>query len=97
IMMPEISGEEMISDIRRRPELNVIGIILLTAQEDDKVRVRPLQSGGQDFITKPCMREEVKARVRNIMSGKRARDFLKQELQSSREALEELAHEVSLR
>jgi signal transduction histidine kinase len=97
IMMPEISGEEMISDIRRRPELNGIGIILLTAKADDKVRVRLLQSGAQDFITKPFMREEVKARVRNIMSGKRARDFLKQELQSSREDLEELAHEVSLR
>jgi len=97
LMMPGVSGEEMISDIRRRPELNGIGIILLTAKADDEVRVRLLQSGAQDFITKPFMREEVKARVRNIMSGKRARDLLKQELQSSKEDLEELVQEVSLR
>ena len=97
IMMPEVGGEEMISNIRARPELNGIGIILLTAKADDEVRVRLLQQGAQDFITKPFMREEVKARVRNIMSGKRARDLLKQELQSSKEDLEELAQEVSLR
>jgi signal transduction histidine kinase len=97
LMMPGVSGEEMISDIRRRPELSGIGIILLTAKADDEVRVRLLRSGAQDFITKPFMREEVKARVRNIMRGKRARDLLKQELQSSKEDLEELAQEVSLR
>jgi len=97
LMMPEVSGEEMIANIRHRPELNGIGIVLLTAKADDEVRVRLLQSGAQDFITKPFMREEVKARIRNIMSGKRARDVLKQELQSSKEDLEELAQEVSLR
>jgi signal transduction histidine kinase len=97
LMMPEIDGEEMISEIRRRPELSGIGIILLTAKADDEVRVRLLQTGAQDFVTKPFLREEVKARVRNIMSGKRARDLLKRELQSSQEDLEELAQEVSLR
>jgi signal transduction histidine kinase len=97
IMMPEVGGEEMISAIRRRPELSGIGIILLTAKTDEEVRVRLLQAGAQDFVTKPFPREEVKARVRNIMSGKRTRDLLKTELQSSQEDLEELAQEVSLR
>src|SRR4030095_11035626 len=46
---------------------------------------------------KPFLREEVKARVRNIMSGKRTRDLLKRELKSSQEDLEELAQEMSLR
>jgi signal transduction histidine kinase len=97
IMMPEVGGEEMVSEIRRRPELSGIGIILLTAKADEEVRVRLLQAGAQDFVTKPFLREEVRARVRNIMSGKRTRDLLKRELQSSQEDLEELAQEVSLR
>ena len=97
IMMPKVGGEEMVLAIRRRPELSGIGIILLTAKADEEVRVRLLRAGAQDFVTKPFLREEVKARVRNIMSGKRTRDLLKRELQSSQEDLEELAQEVSLR
>src|SRR5262249_19699182 len=97
LMMPGVSGEEMILDIRRRPELNGIGIILLTAKADEEVRVRLLQSGAQDFITKPFIREEVRVRARNIISGKKTRGLLKQKLQSSKEDLEELAQEVSLR
>jgi signal transduction histidine kinase len=97
IMMPEVGGEEMVSEIRRRPELGGIGIILLTAKADEEVRVRLLRAGAQDFVTKPFLREEVKARVRNVMIGKRTRDLLKRELQSSQEDLEELAQEVSLR
>ena len=97
IMMPEVGGEEMVLAIRRRPELSGIGIILLTAKADEEVRVRLLRAGAQDFVTKPFLREEVKARVRNIMCGKRTRDLLKRELQSSQEDLEELAREVSLR
>jgi len=97
IMMPEVGGEEMVSEIRRTPELSGIGIILLTAKTDEEVRVRLLRAGAQDFVTKPFLREEVKARVHNIMSGKRTRELLKRELQSSQEDLEELAQEVSLR
>jgi signal transduction histidine kinase len=97
IMMPEVGGEEMVLGIRRRPELSGIGIVLLTAKADEEVRVRLLRAGAQDFLTKPFLREEVKARVRNIMSEKKARDLLKKELQSSEEDLEELAQEVSLR
>jgi signal transduction histidine kinase len=97
IMMPEVSGEQMVLEIRRRPELGGIGIILITAKADEEVRVRLLRAGAQDFVTKPFVREEVKARVRNVMSEKRTRDLLKRELQSSQEDLEELAHEVSLR
>jgi signal transduction histidine kinase len=97
IMMPEVGGEEMVSEMRRRPELSGIGIILLTAKADEEVRVRLLQAGAQDFVTKPFLREEVRARVRNIMSGKRTRDLLKRELHSSQEDLEELAQEVSLK
>jgi signal transduction histidine kinase len=97
IMMPEVSGEEMVLEIRRRPAMNGTGIILLTAKADEEVRVRLLRSGAQDFVTKPFLREEVKARVRNIMSAKRTRDLLKCELQSSQEDLEELAKEVILR
>jgi signal transduction histidine kinase len=97
IMMPEVGGEEMVLELRRRPELNGTGIILLTAKADEEVRVRLLKAGADDFVTKPFLREEVKARVRNLISGKRTRELLKRELQSSENDLEELAQEVSLR
>src|SRR5262245_22437575 len=97
IMMPEVGGEEMVLEIRRRSELSGIGIILITAKADQGVRVRLLQAGAQDFVTKPFLGAELKARDRNNISGKRTRVILKRELQSSEEELEELAREVSLR
>jgi PAS domain S-box-containing protein len=97
IMMPELSGDELVRQIRRDPTLDPIPIIVLTAKADDALRVGLLEAGAQDYVMKPFSRTELRARVRNLMSAKRAGDVLRRELQNYEGDLEELAHEVSLR
>lgn len=97
IMMPLMSGDQMIAEIRRRRELDTVPILLLTAKVDEKLRVELLESSCQDYITKPFSRKELKARVSNWLEVKRARDLLRQELDAKSSDLVVLAKEVSLR
>lgn len=96
-MMPEMDGEEFAKVIRSDPTLKYTYIILLTAKGDVKDRVRGLQAGADDYITKPAPHLEVLAR---IQSGMRVR-ALHGEIQqlTRRLAIVELAatvgHEVN--
>lgn len=96
-MMPEMDGKQLARWIKNDPTLRFIYIILLTAQGDIKDEVRGLQSGADDYITKPAPHQEVLARVE---SGMRVRS-LHHEIQqlTRRIALLELAatvgHEIN--
>jgi signal transduction histidine kinase len=97
VMMPRMSGDEMLAELRRRPELDATRVVFLTAKADERLRVRLLREGADDYLTKPFSADELLVRVRNLMSAKKARDLLQRELSSSKEDLAELAQEVSLR
>jgi len=97
VMMPEMSGDELVREIRKDPALDAIPIVVLTAKADDELRVRLLEMGAQDYVMKPFSRAELRARVRNLVSAKRAGDLLRKELDSSKNDLEDLVREVSLR
>jgi signal transduction histidine kinase len=97
VMMPEMSGNELVREIRKDPTLDAIPIVVLTAKADDALRVRLLDMGAQDYVMKPFSGAELSARVHNLISAKRAGDLLRKELASSKSDLEELVREVSLR
>lgn len=64
ISLPELSGHEVLSRIRaRRPELPVL---MLTARDDLENKVRALDSGADDYLTKPFAFEELLARIRAL-------------------------------
>ncbi len=97
VMMPIMSGDQMIVEMRKNPELENIPVILLTAKADDDLRIRMLRGGVQDYVIKPFSSDEVLARVQNLVTMKRAREVLQSELTSQIRDLEALAREVSLR
>jgi DNA-binding response OmpR family regulator len=92
-----MSGDEMISELRRNPEFDGTPILVLSAKADDELRIELLRHGAQDYVIKPFSQEEIKARVKNLVTVKRARDLLKEELATSEQDLEALAQEVSLK
>ena len=97
VMMPGLSGDALVREVRARSELDSVPIILLTARTDDALRVRLLREGAQDYLTKPFFAEELSARVRNLITVKRARDILQNDLASRTRDLETLAREVAQR
>ncbi|TMA39581.1 MAG: response regulator [Deltaproteobacteria bacterium] len=97
VMMPGVSGDELVRTMRERAELDAVPIVLLTAKADDELRVKLLRDGAQDYVMKPFSAEELRARVANLISLKRTREVLQQELASQLRDLELLASEVTFR
>ncbi|HEY9643766.1 MAG TPA: ATP-binding protein [Coleofasciculaceae cyanobacterium] len=97
VMMPYVSGDQLVQQIRSYPVLDSTPIVMLTAKADDELRVQLLRQGAQDYLMKPFSVEELRARVSNLVAIKRTRDLLQQELASQSSDLEALAKEVSLR
>lgn len=94
VMMPRLSGDQLVAQIRSHPELNDIPILMLTAKADDHLRIHLLQQGVQDYLMKPFSAGELKARVKNLVTIRRTRVLLQQELASQSHDLEALAQEV---
>ncbi len=97
IMMPRMSGDVLVREVRARAELEATPILLLSARADDALRVRLLSSGAQDYVVKPFLAAELTARVRNLALIKRTRDALQSELKARSGDLQALARELALR
>jgi signal transduction histidine kinase len=70
VMMPELSGEELVVAVRSRPEMDLVPIVLLTAKADDQLRIDLLRKGANDYVMKPFSLEEIRARVGRLVAGK---------------------------
>jgi two-component system phosphate regulon response regulator PhoB len=62
-MLEELSGIEVCRRMRRSPELRAVPIIMLSARGEEADRVRGLETGADDYVTKPFSPRELVARV----------------------------------
>ncbi len=93
-MLPSVSGLEVCRQIRRRTDTRDTPIIMLTAKSEEGDRIRGLDSGADDYITKPFSPAEVTARVRAVM--RRSRPSLSEESIAYEDVVMDLAaHRVS--
>ena len=70
LMMPQVSGIEMIQRIRLDPHLQGTPIILLTAKVDDNTRLEGVENGADAYISKPFQDRELVAEVHNLLALK---------------------------
>ena len=66
-MMPLMSGLEACRQLRRNPKTRDVPVIMLTARGEEEDRVRGLNSGADDYISKPFSPTELLARVRAVL------------------------------
>ena len=67
LMLPGVSGYEVLRELRQRPETRDVGVILLTARREEADRVRGLSLGADDYLTKPFSPQELTLRVAAIL------------------------------
>jgi class 3 adenylate cyclase len=84
VMMPGMSGFDVCRQLKGDESTALIPIVLVTALEDTESRVRGIEAGADDFLSKPVKREELVARVKTL---RRLHDTRK-ELESRRLAAE---------
>jgi len=66
-MLPGTSGIEICRRIRAMPETRALPVIMLTARGEEEDRVRGLDTGADDYVTKPFSVSELLARIRAIL------------------------------
>ena len=66
-MMPNLSGIEVCRQLRRNPSTRDLPVIMLTARAEDQDAIRGLNTGADDYITKPFSVEALMARIRALL------------------------------
>lgn len=66
VMLPDMSGFQICERLKSTPATALVPIVLVTALEDHQSRVRGIEAGADDFLSKPVRREELIARVNTL-------------------------------
>ena len=67
LMLPGLSGYDVLTDLRSREETRDVGVILLTARREEVDRIRGLSLGADDYLTKPFSPPELTLRVAAVL------------------------------
>lgn len=79
IMMPEMNGFELCTNLKNNKNKKDIPIIFISALDDTKSKVKGFELGGVDYITKPFIKQEVLVRIKthlNMSKAKKKIDLL---------------------
>lgn len=78
VMMPVISGTEILKQIRSHDELWQLPVLILTAHSDRTTKQNVMNIGATDFLAKPIDHSDLALRVRNVLFAKRYHDVLRE-------------------
>lgn len=67
VMLPGVSGYDVLADLRRLDETRDVGVIMLTARREEEDRIRGLSLGADDYLVKPFSPQELTLRVNALV------------------------------
>jgi adenylate cyclase len=74
VVMPEMSGYEVCRKIRENSATEILPVIMVTALDPSEERIKGLDAGADDFLTKPINQAELLARVKSLLRIKELYD-----------------------
>jgi len=90
VMMPRMSGFEVLEKLHADEKTRLIPAVMITALNETEDRVKSLEAGCDDFISKPFNRHELLARVKSLLRIK----FLHDDVDESREYAESIINTI---
>ena len=96
VVMPEMSGYEVCRKIRENPATEILPVVMVTALDPSEERIKGIEAGADDFLTKPINQAELLARVRSLLRIKELYDKVQMqaaELSEWNKTLEHRVHE----
>ena len=76
VVMPELSGYEVCRKIRDNPATKMLPVVMVTALDPSQERVKGIEAGADDFLTKPINQPELLARVKSLLRIKELHDMV---------------------
>lgn len=76
LTLPNISGYDVLKNVRKEARFDTIPIVLFSGQNDTKAKIKGLDLGAVDYLVKPIPPEELAARVRALIRQKKRQDEL---------------------
>jgi class 3 adenylate cyclase len=76
VMMPDMNGYDVCRRLREQPETAMLPVVMVTALDPAQERVKGIEAGADDFLTKPINQAELLARVRSLLRIKSLHDEL---------------------
>lgn len=70
LMMPDVSGFDILRTMRKDETLKQIPVVILTSSDDAETKLKALQYGAMDFLAKPVDASELALRLRNTLAAK---------------------------
>jgi putative two-component system response regulator len=77
IMMPKMDGFEVARQLKEKEDTSIIPIVMVTALREVEDRVKALEAGADDFLTKPIEKTELRARVSSLLKVKAYNDHMR--------------------
>jgi class 3 adenylate cyclase/CheY-like chemotaxis protein len=84
VMMPGISGYDVCRAVRANPATAMMPVVMVTALENRDERVRGLEAGADDFLSKPVNPPELLARVRSLLRIRRLYETVQKQAEELR-------------
>lgn len=79
VMMPGLSGYDVCRRIRAHPETSLLPVVMVTSLDPQQERVRGIEAGADDFLSKPINQPELLARVRSLLRIKSLQDEVRRQ------------------
>ncbi len=94
VMMPGLSGYDVCRRLRADPETALLPIVLVTSLDPQQERVKGIEAGADDFLSKPINQAELFARVRSLLRVKSLQDEVRRQALALKEWNEQLEERV---
>jgi adenylate cyclase len=76
VVMPEMSGYEVCRKLRSNPATQLLPVVMVTALDPAEERIKGIEAGADDFLTKPINQAELHARVKSLIRIKELYDMV---------------------
>lgn len=86
VTMPEMDGYELCANLREQEHTRLLPFIFVSGRTSLKEKLKGYELGGQDYIVKPCVPEEMLAKISNVLKVHRANQQFQQQVQMSQAA-----------
>ena len=96
VMMPGLSGYDVCRRIRENPDTALLPVVLVTSLDPQQERVKGIEAGADDFLSKPINQPELFARVRSLLRVKSLQDEVRRQaddIKAWNAKLEQRVHE----